>query len=214
MKASNPKERLREFVKSVGLGETAFETKVGLSRGAISKMKETSGITSKVIDKIKIHYPNANTSWLLTGEGDLVPAIKNDHDPLPNERSDNVVQDGQEKLNNVGDADLDKLLAIVKEQSASIFNLSATMKSQADVMKQQANSVQVLIEQQGKNLKTIEARQLTIAKVQSQVDDAVLEFVAKQQNLKPEEFLEQVYNRSSPAQDRVSNIMDIERAGI
>lgn len=72
MEESSPKKRLVEFVKSTGLGQTAFEDKVGLSRGAISKMKDTSGITSKLIRKITSYYTQLNPSWLLTGEGPMM----------------------------------------------------------------------------------------------------------------------------------------------
>lgn len=68
----SPKQRLLIFIKSSGLGQTAFEEKVKMSRGSISNMKDSSGITSKVIEKIKKEYPSLNTAWLLTGEGDML----------------------------------------------------------------------------------------------------------------------------------------------
>lgn len=82
MQKDNPKERLKNLAKSLNLGQTAFESKVGLSRGAISKMTESSSITSKVLEKITKHFPDVNSSWLLTGVGEsfkTMPIEKSKH---------------------------------------------------------------------------------------------------------------------------------------
>lgn len=72
MDNDSPKKRLTEFVKSTGLGQSAFEKKVGMSVGSISNMTENSSITSKVLNKIQTQYPLVNTTWLLTGNGEMI----------------------------------------------------------------------------------------------------------------------------------------------
>ncbi|MCL1933283.1 MAG: hypothetical protein FWF53_05695 [Candidatus Azobacteroides sp.] len=64
------KERLIEFLAYLGMGQTKFEEKVGLSRGFVNKIGE--GITGKTLKKINEVYPELNTNWLKTGEGDMI----------------------------------------------------------------------------------------------------------------------------------------------
>jgi hypothetical protein len=64
------KERLIEFLAYLGIGQTKFEEFVGLSRGLINNIK--GGISSNTINKISEKYPELNTDWLLTGEGEML----------------------------------------------------------------------------------------------------------------------------------------------
>lgn len=64
------KDRLIEFLSFLELGQNAFEKKVGIANGYISKLK--SSIGSGHIGKISTAYPELNTTWLLTGEGEML----------------------------------------------------------------------------------------------------------------------------------------------
>lgn len=66
----NFKQRLLTFLKHLEIGQNAFEKKVGLSNGVISKIKE--GMTSESLKKIMEKYPDLNMVWLLTGEGTML----------------------------------------------------------------------------------------------------------------------------------------------
>lgn len=64
------KERLLEFLRYIKMGQTAFEEKVGLTRGYISKVKKAIG--PEIATKIATAYPELNINWLITGEGKML----------------------------------------------------------------------------------------------------------------------------------------------
>ena len=79
------KERLIEYLKYKGLGQTKFEEMAGLSRGYISNIKKEP-TTSKLL-KILSAAPDLNQQWLLTGEGSMLSEQPPDEvAPFVNER--------------------------------------------------------------------------------------------------------------------------------
>jgi DNA-binding XRE family transcriptional regulator len=64
------KERLTEFLAYLGIEQTKFEEKIGLS-GLISKINN-GGISPNIVDKISEKYPELNTGWLKTGDGEML----------------------------------------------------------------------------------------------------------------------------------------------
>jgi transcriptional regulator with XRE-family HTH domain len=64
------KKRLIEFLAYLGIGQTKFEEKVGISRGLINNIK--GDISLGTVKKIISTYPELNKDWLLTGEGDML----------------------------------------------------------------------------------------------------------------------------------------------
>ena len=68
------KERLIEFLAYLGMGQTKFEEKVGLSRGFVNTLKDN--LTLKTLTKIETAYPELNTDWLKTGEGEMLKEEK------------------------------------------------------------------------------------------------------------------------------------------
>lgn len=68
------KDRLMQFINYKDISVQAFETNVNLSNGAVSKMGD--GTRRSTIDKISNAYPDLNTNWLLTGEGDMLKPIQ------------------------------------------------------------------------------------------------------------------------------------------
>ncbi len=63
------KQRLIEFIKHLGIGQTKFERTVGLSNGYVNNIAKSIG-TDK-LQKILCAYPTLNHEWLLTGEGSM-----------------------------------------------------------------------------------------------------------------------------------------------
>lgn len=61
------KERMKEFLKSIGKSEGKFELEVGLSNGFVSKIGDS--VRQSSINKISKKYPDLNINWLQTGEG-------------------------------------------------------------------------------------------------------------------------------------------------
>lgn len=64
------KDRLLKFLSYKGISQRMFERNVGLSNGYITNMKQT--IMPGKVQRISLHYPDLNTGWLLTGDGDML----------------------------------------------------------------------------------------------------------------------------------------------
>lgn len=64
------KERLIEYLKYKNVGQVKFAENVGLSRGFVNNI--VNSIQPKTLHKIAMYYPDLNTSWLLTGEGEML----------------------------------------------------------------------------------------------------------------------------------------------
>lgn len=67
------KERLTEFLSYLGIGQNKFEERVGIARGYVNKM--SGNMTMKILDKISAVYPELNTNWLKTGEGEMLKPV-------------------------------------------------------------------------------------------------------------------------------------------
>lgn len=74
----NLKSRVLKYIEYLGISIQAFESSVGLSNAAVSKMGDNT--RRATVDKISNKYPDLNVSWLLTGEGDM---LKDAADNLP-----------------------------------------------------------------------------------------------------------------------------------
>lgn len=66
----NTRERLKLFLASINISEGSFEKATGLAKGFVSKVGDS--IRTSSLEKIKSVYPSLNTSWLLTGDGDML----------------------------------------------------------------------------------------------------------------------------------------------
>ena len=63
-------ERIKQICDNEGISITALETKIGASKGVLSRaLNNNTDISSKWITKIVENFPQYNTRWLLTGEG-------------------------------------------------------------------------------------------------------------------------------------------------
>lgn len=64
------RERVQKFITYLGITTQSFEDSVGLSNGAVSKMGDNT--RRKTIDKISNKYDELNSTWVLTGEGEML----------------------------------------------------------------------------------------------------------------------------------------------
>ena len=64
------KSRIIEFIEYKRLDKATFERIVGLSNDAVSKMGDNT--RKSTIDKISNAFPELNTVWLRTGEGEML----------------------------------------------------------------------------------------------------------------------------------------------
>ena len=68
------KQRLIEFAKTKEKSVRAFEIKSGLTVGYVNAIRVS--IQPDKIQRIASCYPDLNTGWLLTGEGEM---LKSEH---------------------------------------------------------------------------------------------------------------------------------------
>lgn len=64
------KDRLLTFLVHSQLSQSKFEKKAGLSNGFVNNIGQ--GIHSASLNKIKTAFPELNTTWLVTGEGEML----------------------------------------------------------------------------------------------------------------------------------------------
>ena len=64
------KDRLKAFIKYKGLGQGRFEVTCGLSNGYVNNIRQS--IQPDKLQKIALHFPDLNTGWLMTGEGEML----------------------------------------------------------------------------------------------------------------------------------------------
>ena len=64
------KERLIQFIKYEGIPVRRFEARTGLSFGYVNAIRVS--IQPDKVSSIAREFPNLNTGWLLTGEGEML----------------------------------------------------------------------------------------------------------------------------------------------
>ena len=68
------KQRLIEFLKYKNIGQKKFAQSVGVSDGYVNAIRVS--IQPNTIHKITIQYPELNTGWLLTGNGEMLNNVE------------------------------------------------------------------------------------------------------------------------------------------
>ena len=75
------KQRIIEFVKYKGIGQTKFEKAVGLSNGYLNQLRHAPSYEK--IQMIIGAFPDLNEVWLLTGEGEMLKSEARQSASLP-----------------------------------------------------------------------------------------------------------------------------------
>lgn len=68
------KEKIEALLKHLGKNPTELSKSLGMSRaqGIYDILDNTIDVSKKMASKIKTTYPEINTAWLLTGEGEML----------------------------------------------------------------------------------------------------------------------------------------------
>ena len=64
------KERLRKYIKYVGISERQFCLSIGVSTGYVNAISKS--IQPDKLSSISINYPELNPLWLMTGDGEML----------------------------------------------------------------------------------------------------------------------------------------------
>lgn len=64
------KERLEKYISAKNISVRSFSLSIGMSGNYVSSMRKS--IHPRVLTKISELYPDLNTNWLLTGEGEML----------------------------------------------------------------------------------------------------------------------------------------------
>ncbi|HMR84075.1 MAG TPA: S24 family peptidase [Niabella sp.] len=85
---SNIKKRIIQHLENVGISKRKFYIKTGIANGVLDK---ATGLTEDNIEKYISKFPEINTDWLLTGNGDM-------YKPTENEPMEGIVKAPQGRL--------------------------------------------------------------------------------------------------------------------
>lgn len=117
------KERLIAYIRYLGIGQGKFEASCGLANGYVNNIRKS--ITPEKLQIIARQYPDLNTGWLITGEGDMLRA--------------SVVQNGDNNNNQQGNGNsynsssaLDKAFDEIAEMRKLLAESIRNNKEQAD----------------------------------------------------------------------------------
>lgn len=67
---STVKQRLIDFIKFKNLSQAKFEKAIGVSNGFVNNISK--GIGADKLQRILNTYPELNSTWLLTGNGEML----------------------------------------------------------------------------------------------------------------------------------------------
>jgi transcriptional regulator with XRE-family HTH domain len=99
------KERIKIFIKSKNIGQSAFEKVVGLSNGYVNNIRQS--IQPDKLQKIALCYSDLNTGWLMTGEGNMLrgempPAQQPEPTKLPTVEGTNLIDEIKQQAEQIG----------------------------------------------------------------------------------------------------------------
>ncbi len=116
------KERLKRYIDYKEISFRAFSLSIGMSENYISSMR--SSAKPDIIHRIADHYPDLNTTWLVTGIGDMLNTDNNLNQDILKKTA---------KKNNMS----------IEELTSAIMNLSeaAVINARASEMNAKANII-------------------------------------------------------------------------
>ena len=118
------KDRLKIYIKYLGIGQSKFEKQCNLSNGYINNSKGNFG-ASKLEYILKLH-PELNREWLLTGEGEM---LKSPVQEIKGDNNTQVIGDG----NHVSTpSTLDKALDALAKSQEQIDRLIGVLEKMTE----------------------------------------------------------------------------------
>lgn len=118
------KDRLKIFIKYLGIGQAKFEKKCNLSNGYVNNSKGNYGASK--LDYILKVFPELNRDWLLYGEGEMLKSSVNIEN---GDNSTQVIGDG----NHVSaPSTLDKALDALAKSQEQIDRLIGVLEKMTE----------------------------------------------------------------------------------
>lgn len=118
------KDRLKIFIKYLGIGQAKFEKKCNLSNGYVNNSKGNYGASK--LDYILKVFPELNRDWLLYGEGEMLKSSVNIEN---GDNSTQVIGDG----NHVSTpSTLDKALDALAKSQEQIDRLIGVLEKMTE----------------------------------------------------------------------------------
>ena len=140
---SSVKQRLIEFLKYKNIGQKKFSDTVGLSNGFVNSIRRS--IQPDTLHRISLKFPELNTGWLITGEGEMLKSSSKI------ENNAGLVINGNNHINNspigidnrqyfsdspdVLRAQIELLDERIKEKDAQIKEKDAQIKQLLEILK-------------------------------------------------------------------------------
>lgn len=76
-------ENIYQFIDYKGISVSDFSNKVSVSNGYFAKQRTAMGaVSSNIIEKIVIQYPEINAGWLITGQGNMLNEDTKEYSPV------------------------------------------------------------------------------------------------------------------------------------
>lgn len=133
------KERLKKFIEHKQISVRFFESSVGLSHGYVNNIRVS--IQPDKMEKIALRYPDLNTGWLYTGNGNML-----------NEESDLNLDSDMITMSR-------EAFAVIKQQADSQSETILSQQRTIELMQRTIESMQRVIEEIGKNSKAVNAQE-------------------------------------------------------
>ncbi len=119
------KERLRVFIKYKKISERTFCRECGLSETYINSMRVS--IQPSKVQMIAVRFPDLNTGWLLTGEGEMLK--DSNYNRNAKEHTEQLGIDSDLETGNISKGGLDRLIDIlaksIETKDAQIDKISS-----------------------------------------------------------------------------------------
>lgn len=122
-------DRITEFRKYIGIGQTAFESSIGVSRGYLSNIKS---IGSDKLLNISAVYPQLNIDWLISGKGEMIK--QREHELYIGDNNHQINIGSNIKNKSIAKAKELKEIELLKLQYASLEKENQHLKEKIELL--------------------------------------------------------------------------------